>query len=267
MGEPDNVKITDLTAFAKAFLTPEHLTRMVGKYLVLNTAKSIMALRPYQIYATEAIVDTVARGEGNGYIWHTTGSGKTLTSFKASQILTKMPGIHKVVFVVDRKDLDFQTMKEFNSFRKDSVDGTSNTKALVDQLTDDTKLIVTTVQKLNNAVSKKAYAAKLNTVASQKMVFIFDECHRSRLGDKTRITEFFPNHQFFGFTGTPIFADTKNDLGKRTTRDLFGECLHGTSSRMPSVTRRCCRRCRIHRPIPRHVADVCGHRSRSHRHS
>ena len=225
----DNVKITDLTAFAKAFLTPEHLTRMVGKYLVLNTAKSIMALRPYQIYATEAIVDTVARGEGNGYIWHTTGSGKTLTSFKASQILTKMPGIHKVVFVVDRKDLDFQTMKEFNSFRKDSVDGTSNTKALVDQLTDDTKLIVTTVQKLNNAVSKKAYAAKLNTVASKKMVFIFDECHRSQFGEThQRITEFFPNHQLFGFTGTPIFAEnaSKNDLGKRTTRDLFGDCLH-----------------------------------------
>ena len=151
-----------------------------------------------------------------------------MTSFKASQILTKMPGIYKVVFVVDRKDLDFQTMKEFNSFRKDSVDGTSNTKALVDQLTDDAKLIVTTVQKLNNAVSKKA-CAKLNTVASKKMVFIFDECHRSQFGEThQRITEFFPDHQLFGFTGTPIFAEnaSKNDLGKRTTRDLFGDCLH-----------------------------------------
>ena len=225
----DNVKITDLTAFAKAFLTPEHLTRMVGKYLVLNTAKSIMALRPYQIYATEAIVDTVARGDGNGYIWHTTGSGKTLTSFKASQILTKMPGIHKVVFVVDRKDLDFQTMKEFNSFRKDCVDGTEDAKALVEQLANDTKLIVTTLQKLNQAVSKKHHKSKLSGMASQKMVFIFDECHRSQFGEThQRITEFFPNLQLFGFTGTPIFAEnaSKNDLGKRTTRDLFGNCLH-----------------------------------------
>lgn len=221
--------VPELADFAQAFLTPEHLTRMIGRYIVLNTMKELMVLRPYQVYATEAIVQTVEQGEGNGYIWHTTGSGKTLTSFKASQIVTKMPDVFKVVFVVDRKDLDYQTMREFNEFRKGSVDATSNTKSLVTQLVDDTKLIVTTVQKLNNAVSKAVYAKQLAPVKGEKMVFIFDECHRSQFGEThQRIVDFFPRHQLFGFTGTPIFAEnaSRNALGKRTTRDLFGDCLH-----------------------------------------
>ena len=227
--DSENNKITDLTKFTQVFLTPTHLTKIIGSYMVLNTKKELMVMRPYQIFAAEAIIDKVKNSSGNGYIWHTTGSGKTLTSFKASQIVTRMPEVFKVVFVVDRKDLDFQTMREFNAFKKDSVNGTSKTKVLVQQLTDETKLIVTTVQKLNNAVSKSGYAAKLNPVRDKKMVFIFDECHRSQFGEThERIVNFFTNHQLFGFTGTPIFAEnaSKNDLGKRTTRDLFGDCLH-----------------------------------------
>jgi type I restriction enzyme R subunit len=171
----------------------------------------------------------VSSSNDNGYIWHTTGSGKTLTSFKASQVVMDLPGVHKVVFVVDRKDLDYQTMKEFNAFKKDSVDVTNNTQSLVKQLTDDTKLVLTTIQKLNNAVSKTHYENRLAHLQNKKLVFIFDECHRSQFGETHgRITEFFANSQLFGFTGTPIFADnaSKNELGKRTTKDLFGNCLH-----------------------------------------
>ena len=140
-----------------------------------------------------------------------------------------LPEVHKVLFVVDRKDLDYQTMKEFNSFKKDSVDVTDNTRSLVRQFTDDTKLIVTTIQKLNNAISKRRYQSSMEHLKDKRMVFIFDECHRSQFGEThTRITSFFHNIQLFGFTGTPIFVDNahKNVLGKRTTKDLFGECLH-----------------------------------------
>jgi type I restriction enzyme R subunit len=203
---------------------------MICKYIVLNeTNKILMVLRPYQFYAVEAMIDKVKNSTHNGYIWHTTGSGKTLTSFKASQIIMQMPQVKKVVFVVDRKDLDYQTTKEFNSFSKGSIDGTDNTKALVDQFADDTKLIVTTIQKLNTAISKKRYLQKMQNMQDEPIVFIFDECHRSQFGDThNRIKSFFKNHQMFGFTGTPIFADNaaKNDLGKRTTKDLFGDCLH-----------------------------------------
>jgi len=188
-----------------------------------------MVLRPYQYYAVEALVDRVMYSRKNGYIWHTTGSGKTLTSFKASQILTRLPKIKKVVFVVDRKDLDYQTTKEFNSFSKGSVDGTDNTKQLVRQFTDDTKLIVTTIQKLNAAISKKHFLERMLILQDERIIFIFDECHRSQFGEThQRITTFFKNIQMFGFTGTPIFADNAviNELGKRTTRELFGECLH-----------------------------------------
>jgi len=188
-----------------------------------------MVLRPYQFYAVEAMIDKVKNSTHNGYIWHTTGSGKTLTSFKASQIITQMPQVKKVVFVVDRKDLDYQTTKEFNSFSKGSIGGTDNTKALVKQFEDDTKLIVTTIQKLNTAISRKRYLQKMKALQDERVVFIFDECHRSQFGDThNRIKDFFNNHQMFGFTGTPIFADNaaKNDLGKRTTKDLFGDCLH-----------------------------------------
>lgn len=188
-----------------------------------------MVLRPYQFYATEAIVKQVASSNDNGYIWHTTGSGKTLTSFKTSQVVMDLPDVFKVVFVVDRKDLDYQTMTEFNAFKKDSVDVTNNTHSLVKQLTDDTKLVLTTIQKLNNAISKVRYQTLLSQLQHKKIVFIFDECHRSQFGyTHKRITKFFGKSQLFGFTGTPIFADntSKNDLGKRTTKDLFGNCLH-----------------------------------------
>ena len=188
-----------------------------------------MVLRPYQYYATEAIINHVKTNRDNAYIWHTTGSGKTLTSFKASQIIMDLPEVHKVVFVVDRKDLDYQTMKEFNSFKKDSVDVTDNTNSLVNQFADDTKLILTTIQKLNNAISPGRYQSRMDHLQNKRIVFIFDECHRSQFGDThKKITSFFNNSQLFGFTGTPIFADNaaKNGLGKRTTKDLFGNCLH-----------------------------------------
>jgi type I restriction enzyme, R subunit len=232
----ENKRLTNiLNGFTDAFLEPCHISKMICKYIVLNEAYKIpMVLRPYQYYAVEALIDRVksqglATQPKNGYIWHTTGSGKTLTSFKASQILMNLPQVHKVVFVVDRKDLDFQTTKEFNSFSKGSIDGTDNTKALVKQFTDDTKLIVTTIQKLNTAISKLKYEKAMAYLKDKRIVFIFDECHRSQFGDThKRIKEFFGNSQMFGFTGTPIFADNanKNELGKRTTKDLFEDCLH-----------------------------------------
>ncbi|WP_149274969.1 type I restriction endonuclease subunit R [Pareuzebyella sediminis] len=225
-----NKNIKELTAFAEAFLNPDHLGKMLAKYIVRNeTHKILMILRPYQFYAVEKLVKQVQSSTENGYIWHTTGSGKTLTSFKASQIIMDLPTVDKVLFVVDRKDLDYQTMKEFNSFKKDSVDVTNNTNNLVKQLTDDSKLVLTTIQKLNNAISKDHYKKRLASLKDKKVVIIFDECHRSQFGEThQRIIEYFTNNQLFGFTGTPIFADNaaKNDLGKRTTKDLFGKCLH-----------------------------------------
>jgi len=227
----ENKRITNiLNGFASDFLEPCHLSKMICKYIVLNeTYKILMVLRPYQYYAVEALVDRVVNSRKNGYVWHTTGSGKTLTSFKASQILTRLPKIKKVVFVVDRRDLDYQTIKEFNSFSKGSVDGTDNTRQLVKQFRDDTKLIVTTIQKLNTAISRRQHLDRMLKVQNERIVFIFDECHRSQFGEThTRIIRFFKNIQMFGFTGTPIFKDNavKNVQGKRTTFDLFGDCLH-----------------------------------------
>lgn len=229
--DKENKRLTNiLNGFTSEFLEPCHISKMICKYIVLNeTHKILMVLRPYQYYAVESIIDKVKNSTHNGYIWHTTGSGKTLTSFKASQIIMKMPQVKKVVYVVDRKDLDYQTTKEFNSFSKGSIDGTDNTKALVKQFSDDTKIIVTTIQKLNTAISKKNYLAKMEKMKEERIVFIFDECHRSQFGEThNRIKAFFNNFQMFGFTGTPIFADNavKNELGKRTTKELFGDCLH-----------------------------------------
>ncbi len=228
--DKENNRISQLKDFANEFLEKCHVSKMITRYIVLHESdKILMALRPYQYYAVESIIERVKNSTKNGYIWHTTGSGKTLTSFKASQIIMQLPSVDKVVFCVDRNDLDYQTMKEFNNFKKGSVDSTNNTKILVDQFTDSTKLIVTTIQKLNNAISKKNYLSKMEGQKDKKIVFIFDECHRSQFGEThKRITDFFTNHQLFGFTGTPIFADNaaKNDLGKRTTKDLFDECLH-----------------------------------------
>ena len=228
--DKNNQNITNLDAFTDSFLERCHLSKMICKYIVLaEVQKILMVLRPYQYYAAEAIIDRVTNSDKNGYIWHTTGSGKTLTSFKASQILMKLPQVHKVVFVVDRKDLDFQTTKEFNSFSDGSVDGTDNTKALVKQFADDTKLIVTTIQKLNTAISKSRYQASMEGVKDKHIVFIFDECHRSQFGEThLRITNFFEKNQMIGFTGTPIFAQNAvgNKMGKRTTVELFDDCLH-----------------------------------------
>lgn len=225
-----NKNITPLIDFTYNFLDPCHVSKMICRYVVLSEAfKILMVLRPYQFYAVEALVERVTDTNKNGYIWHTTGSGKTLTSFKASQILMNLDEVKKVVFVVDRKDLDYQTTKEFNSFSKGSIDGTDNTNALVKQFSDETKLIVTTIQKLNTAISKNHYLARMEKLKDEKIVFIFDECHRSQFGEThARIKSFFKNIQLFGFTGTPIFVDNavQNEKGKRTTTELFGECLH-----------------------------------------
>ena len=225
-----NKHINEIVDFADAFLNHNHLTQMLTQYMVmLETSKSLMVLRPYQIYAVQKIIAHVQNSQQNGYIWHTTGSGKTLTSFKASQIVMDLPEVYKVVFVVDRKDLDYQTTKEFNSFSKGSIDGTNNTNTLVNQLADQTKLIVTTIQKLNTAISKTNYLNRITHLKDQRIVFIFDECHRSQFG-KTHddIKNFFTASQMFGFTGTPIFEENagSNEFGKRTTAMLFEKCLH-----------------------------------------
>ena len=228
--DENNKLITQLSKFTDIFLEPCHLSKMITKYIVLNeTHRVLMVLRPYQYYATENIVERVKSTDKFGYIWHTTGSGKTLTSFKTAQILTQLPNVHKVVFVVDRKDLDNQTTKEFNSFSKGSIDGTNNTNTLANQLAGDTKLIITTIQKLNTAITKNRYQSRVEGLADKKVVFIFDECHRSQFG-KTHeeIRKFFPSSQMFGFTGTPIFEENagSNEFGKRTTTMLFDKCLH-----------------------------------------
>ncbi len=217
-----NNNITNIEEFTQIFLERCHVSKMICKYIVLaEVPKILMVLRPYQYHAVEAIIDRVSNTNKNGYIWHTTGSGKTLTSFKTAQILMKLEKVYKVVFVVDRKDLDFQTTKEFNSFSDGSVDGTDNTKALVKQFSDDTKLIVTTIQKLNTAISKERYLQKMQLLKDKNIVFIFDECHRSQFGETHKnISNFFSKNQMIGFTGTPIFVD--NSIDKKTTADLFG---------------------------------------------
>ncbi|BAZ84388.1 type I restriction endonuclease subunit R [Dolichospermum compactum] len=228
--DQENNRISDLSEFADTFLRTCHLAKMITRYIVITAINVLKVLRPYQVYATEALVERVKNSNKNAYIWHTTGSGKTLTSFKASQIITNLPQVYKVVFVVDRKDLDYQTAKEFNEFAKGSVDSTTNTNNLIKQLNDDTTtLIVTTIQKLNNAIIKERYLEKIKHLQEQKFVFIFDECHRSQFGETHRnIKKFFQNAQMFGFTGTPILTD--NAFGTRehqqTTASLFDECLH-----------------------------------------
>ncbi|MCL5784938.1 MAG: type I restriction endonuclease subunit R, partial [Patescibacteria group bacterium] len=227
--DKNNVKINKLDEFTQNFLERCHITKMISRYMVLTETKVLMVLRPYQYYAVESIIERVKNSSKNGYIWHTTGSGKTLTSFKASQILVDLPDIYKVVFVVDRNDLDTQTIREFNGFQEGSVDTTNNTRKLVKQFGDDTPLIVTTIQKLNNAITHEKHLLKMDKLRSKKIIFIFDECHRSQFGEThKRITSYFTNHQLFGFTGTPIFAQNAsgNALGRRTTMQLFDECLH-----------------------------------------
>lgn len=225
-----NNPITQLEDFTDEFLEKCHVSKMISKYIVLHESdKVLMVLRPYQYYAVEGIVKQVMESRGtepkHGYIWHTTGSGKTLTSFKAAQILKEFPKVHKVVFVVDRADLDYQTTREFNYFSEGSVDGTDNTTSLVKQMAGENPLIVTTIQKLNTAITKTKHEAAMDALRDKRVVFIFDECHRSQFGDTHKnIVNFFTNAQMFGFTGTPIFKENAiaNQNGKRTTAMLFG---------------------------------------------
>ena len=228
--DKDNNRLSDLHDFSAEFLKTCHIAKMITHYMVMTEEQVIKVLRPYQFYAVEALVERVKNSNDNAYIWHTTGSGKTLTSFLASRIIQSMPKVFKVVFVVDRKDLDYQTAREFNGFSKGSVDETTNTHKLVKQLNDDSaKLIVTTIQKLNNAIVKEHYLSKVTHLQDKKFVFIFDECHRSQFGETHQnIKQFFKNAQMFGFTGTPIFADNAagSTGNQKTTKDLFGECLH-----------------------------------------
>ncbi|MFW1858005.1 type I restriction endonuclease subunit R [Acinetobacter defluvii] len=227
----ENKTINELVKFTDAFLSPQHITRMISKYMVLYEAsKSLMVLRPYQIYAVEQIVHRAKTSNKNGYIWHTTGSGKTLTSFKASQIMMQLPDVTKVLFVVDRNDLDTQTSREFNAFKEDSVDSTDNTSTLVKQLEQShDKLIVTTIQKLNRAISNDRYAKQIEYLKNENVIFIFDECHRSQFGETHQnIKKFFHQAQMFGFTGTPIFEENSQSKAglKLTTDYLFDDCLH-----------------------------------------
>ncbi|WP_210140899.1 MULTISPECIES: type I restriction endonuclease subunit R [unclassified Staphylococcus] len=221
-----NERINMLKDFIESFLEPCHIAKMISRYMIINeTDKILMALRPYQVYAVEALLNRAIETNNNGYIWHTTGSGKTLTSFKASQILAQEPDIKKVIFLVDRKDLDGQTLGEFNKFESDSVDRTFNTKKLLKQMADPTrKLIITTIQKMDNAI--KSGHPVMERYKEDKVVFIIDECHRTQFGSMHRIIrQHFGNAQYFGFTGTPRFEENASQDG-RATADIFGECLH-----------------------------------------
>lgn len=236
-----NKKITHLDAFSSAFLPKCTLGEMINRYMVLVVSEQkLLIMRPYQIYAVKAIVDCIQENRGNGYIWHTTGSGKTLTSFKASTLLKDNPDIDKCLFVVDRKDLDRQTREEFNKFQENCVEENTNTETLVKRMLSDDyadKVIVTTIQKLGIALDpahRKNYKERLEPLCDKRIVFIFDECHRSQFGDNHKaIKEFFPNSQLFGFTGTPIFDKnatyTKVDgeqASYKITADIFQKELH-----------------------------------------
>ncbi|HHP8790868.1 type I restriction endonuclease subunit R [Acinetobacter baumannii] len=229
--DENNKNINDLTEFTNVFLNPKHAFKMLSQYIVLHHSDQfLMILRPYQIYAIERMVEHVKISKENAYIWHTTGSGKTLTSFKASQLLIKNPEIRRVIFVVDRKDLDEQTYTEFNAYREGSVDSTNNTANLIKQLRSlDNRLVLTTIQKLNNAITKDRHQKEMADLQKEKVIFIFDECHRSQFGETHQnIKRFFKNAQMFGFTGTPIFDENglKKSGEKFTTEFLFPKRLH-----------------------------------------
>jgi type I restriction enzyme R subunit len=251
LAKEDNTKIAHLDDFADNFLAKCTLGQMISRYMVLVASEQkLMIMRPYQIYAVKAIVDCIHQNRGNGYIWHTTGSGKTLTSFKASTLLKDNPDIDKCLFVVDRKDLDRQTREEFNKFQEGCVEENTNTEALVRRMLSDDyadKVIVTTIQKLGLALDenskrnqqhkqngKQTYKERLEPLRDQRIVFIFDECHRSQFGDNHQaIKAFFPKAQLFGFTGTPIFEDNATykkidgTIGSyKTTEDIFQKQLH-----------------------------------------
>lgn len=233
----DNKPITDLIPFTLTFFAKHSLLNNLTKYCVFTEEQLLLVMRPYQIVATEAILNRILVSENNpsmlgtikagGYIWHTTGSGKTLTSFKTARLASGMEGIDKVLFVVDRKDLDYQTMREYNRFEKGSVDGSDNTRVLAKNLSDPSKcILVTTIQKLSTFIKKNPK----HDVYNQHVVIIFDECHRSQFGDMhAAITKHFKKYHLFGFTGTPIFAENAGSGGKanlRTTEQAFGDKLH-----------------------------------------
>ena len=251
LADESNKKITHLDLFTEKFLTKCTLGEMISKYMVLvESEQKLMVMRPYQIYAVKAIVDCIHQNRGNGYIWHTTGSGKTLTSFKASTLLKDNPDIEKCLFVVDRKDLDRQTREEFNKFQEGSVEENTNTETLVRRLlsTDYAdKVIVTTIQKLGLALDENSkrnkqkankgvqtFKDRLEPLKNKRVVLIFDECHRSQFGDNHKaIKRFFPNAQLFGFTGTPIFEENatykiREDQYEtyKTTEAIFEKQLH-----------------------------------------
>ena len=221
-----NHPFNELDKFAIFFLEKCTLGKIIGKYIVLHEGdKCLMVLRPYQFYAVEKILDRVQNSNDNGYIWHTTGAGKTLTSFKAAQLVSELDDVDKVMFVVDRHDLDTQTQSEYEAFEPGAVDSTDNTDELVKRLQSNSKIIITTIQKLNAAVSKTWYSSKIDAIRHSRIVMIFDECHRSHFGDShKKIMKFFDNAQIFGFTGTPIF--TENAVDGHTTKEIFGNCLH-----------------------------------------
>lgn len=221
-----NVPFNELEKFATSFFDKCTLGKIIGKYIVLHEGdKCLMVLRPYQFYAVEKILDRVKNSNSNGYIWHTTGAGKTLTSFKAAQLVAELDDVDKVMFVVDRHDLDTQTQSEYEAFEPGAVDSTDNTDELVKRLHGNSKIIITTIQKLNAAVSKQWYSRRIEEIRHARIVMIFDECHRSHFGDcHKNIVRFFDNTQIFGFTGTPIFVE--NAVDGHTTKEIFGNCLH-----------------------------------------
>ena len=229
--DDNNIRLTNLKDFSVVFLARDLLIKMLTKFTILNdTDKILMVMRPYQVYATEALIRQATLTNRNAYIWHTTGAGKTLTSFKTAQILASMQNIKKVIFLVDRKDLDTQTTEEFNKFEAGSVDATDRTDILVKQMKDKNRqLIITTIQKMATAIKKPQYANIVDLYRDEKVVFIIDECHRSQFGDMHKdIVRHFTKAQFFGFTGTPRFEVNGKVEGKvtQTTEKLFGECLH-----------------------------------------
>ena len=224
----NNERITNLEQFCVFFLDRCHIGKMIARYMIINeTEKMLMVMRPYQVYAVENIVSRALDTNNNGYIWHTTGSGKTITSFKTSQILSLEPSINQVFFLVDRKDLDKQTLDEFNKFDPGCVDMTNQTDKLIQQIKDSTKpLIITTIQKMANACSNPKYASVMEKYKDLKTIFIIDECHRSQFGDMHRqISKTFSKAQYFGFTGTPRFKENPSQDG-RSTADIFEKCLH-----------------------------------------
>ena len=221
-----NIPFNDLEKFATSFFDKCTLGKIIGKYIVLHEGdKCLMVLRPYQFYAVEKILDRVKNSNNNGYIWHTTGAGKTLTSFKAAQLVAESDDVDKVMFVVDRHDLDTQTQSEYEAFEPGAVDSTDNTDELVKRLHGNSKIIITTIQKLNAVASKQWYSRRIEEIRHSRIVMIFDECHRSHFGDcHKNIVRFFDNTQIFGFTGTPIFVE--NAVDGHTTKEIFGNCLH-----------------------------------------